>query len=257
MTSRSILISEIRIPVERVTGLTANQRYSYYLLGHVFNEMMSLQKMIGFAIPKHDDVRPARRSAEIAQLLFLFRLAASKIYEFQASVNRKEFRVALDELVFSKSPQHRDLLRDLNKAVGGATWLSRMRNGMGFHYPMFTEWEAYTTPDSTWVDDLVYVGQESGNTFYDASASVAMHWMFDKYRDIEPAKAFDRLADELIELIKQINSFAETMVGTIITNLVPDGDAKPIGRFIAPEHDKVSLPYWTHLASMKHRKEKS
>lgn len=255
MTSRSISISEIRIPIERVAALTPHQRYSYYLLGHVFNEMMSLQKIIGFAIPKHDDIRPARRNAEIAQLFFLFRLAASKIYEFQAAVNKKEVKVALDELVFAKTPQLRDLLRNFNKAVSGAAWLSRMRNGMGFHYPEFSDWETYTTPDDTWVDDLVYVGRESGNTFYDASASIAMHWMFDKYRNFEPATSVNRLADELIDLIKQINSFAETMVGTMITNLIPDGDANFVGKIIAPEHDKVSLPYWTHLAHMKRPKE--
>jgi hypothetical protein len=242
-----VKLFELRIPLERVSTLTAHQRYTYYLLGHIFNEMIALQKIIGFALPKHDDIRPARRNAEIAQVFFLFRMAASKIYEAQAAINSKEVRDTLNELVFPFSPDLRDSLRALNKAVGGATWLSRMRNGMGFHYPKFSDWKTYTTPDTNWVDDVVYFAEQSGNTFFDPSATVAMHWMFDKYRDYEAAESVDLLVNELIDLIKQINEFTNVMVTEIVIKMVPNRKRQPVGTVIAPEHNKVVLPFWTHL----------
>lgn len=252
--SRSIEISQITIPIDKVAQMSACQRYTYYILGHVFNEMMSLQKLVGFAIPKHEDMRPCRRNAEIAQLLLLFRLAASKIYEFRATVNSKEVKSALTDLVFSEAPHLRDELTQFNRAVSGAAWLERMRNGMGFHYPKFQQWEQYTTPDQTWVDDIVYIGEQSGNTFYDASASVAMHWMFDNYRDLATADSFGPLVSELIRLIKQINRLIEAMVGTMVMAIAPNDPAKPVGKILGPDHDKVTLPFWTHLAHIRHRK---
>jgi hypothetical protein len=247
MTSKSVKIYELRIPLEKISSLTAHHRYAYYLLGQIYNEMMSLQKIIGFAMPKHDDLRPARRNAEISQVFFLFRMAASKIYEAMAAINRKEVRDTLNGLVFSSSPSLRELLSELNKAVGGADWLSRMRNGMGFHYPKFSAWESYTTPDNNWTDDVVYMGERSGNTFFDSSANVTMHWMFDKYRGYQAAEAVNLLVDEMIDLIKKINEFTNLVVVEIVTKLISHEEPTLAGTVIAPEHDKVALPYWTFL----------
>jgi len=251
MTSRSVEIFELRIPIESISKLTAPQRYTYYLLGHIYNEMIALQKIIGFALPKHDDIRPARRNAEIAQVFFLFRMAASKIYEAQAAINSKEVRDTLNELVFDSSPDLLDLLRALNKSVGSANWLSRMRNGMGFHYPKFRDWETYTTPDASWVDDVVYFADEAGNTFFDPSATVALHWMFDKYKGYEAAESIDLLVNELVDLIKQINEFTNVMVAEIVVRIMPERKPKSLGTIIAPEHTKVVLPFWTHFPKKK------
>ncbi|WP_157201675.1 hypothetical protein [Massilia sp. Root418] len=255
MANRSIKISKITIPVDKISSLSAHERYTYYVLGHVFNEMMTLQKLVGFAIPKHNDSRAPRKSAEFAQLFMIFRLAASKIYEFKNIANGKEVKTSLDKLVFSKEPRLLDELRKFNKSVSGAAWLTRLRNGMGFHYPQFDEWVPYTTPDSGWVDDIVYVGEQTGNTFYDASASVALHWMFDKYRSENVRDSVMPLVDELIDMIKQLVNFLEAVVSTIILTLVPDAAPQPLGKMLAPEHDKVSLPYWTHLAHMRRTKD--
>lgn len=58
MTNRTVEMYEIRIPLDAVKKLSDEDRFSYYLLGYIFNELMSLQKLIAFALPKHDDTRP-------------------------------------------------------------------------------------------------------------------------------------------------------------------------------------------------------
>jgi hypothetical protein len=52
MTSRSVDMYELRVPLDAVKRLSDEDRFSYYLLGHIFNELMSLQKIVGFALPK-------------------------------------------------------------------------------------------------------------------------------------------------------------------------------------------------------------
>jgi hypothetical protein len=247
VTSKSLEIFELRIPLAQIVALAPHQRYAYYLLGQIYNEMIVLQKIIAYALPKHDDERPSRRNAEIAQVYFLFRMAASKIYEAKAAINRKEVHTSLNELVFPSAPHLRDFLRTLNKAVSGADWMNRMRNGMGFHYPGFNDWTEYTTPDATWIDDMVYFGKQSGNTFFDASATVAMHWMFDKYREHKPTDSVNLLVNEMIDLIKLINSFTNETTSVIISKLVTTGKIEPAGKVIAPVHSEVSIPYWTSI----------
>jgi hypothetical protein len=78
MASRAVDMYEIRIPIAAVKKLSNEDRFSYYLRGHMFNEIISLQKIVGFALPKHDDRRPARVRPEQAQAILLFRLASGK-----------------------------------------------------------------------------------------------------------------------------------------------------------------------------------
>lgn len=248
MPEHIVEIRKITIPVEIIANLNAQERYAYYILGHIFNELMTLQKLVLVAIPKHDEITAVRNNAEIAQLLLLFRLSGSKIYEFHSTINCQEVGAALRTLIFPERPDLRDALKSLNKAIDGARWLRRMRNGMGFHNPSFKEWMKYTTPNDEWVDDIIFVGKHSGNTFYDASASVAMHWMFDEYRNIPPQDAFEQLVGELIELMKKLNGVVEEILGTFVTSVLPGAVAQPAAVVDAPRLECVSLPYWIQFA---------
>ena len=79
MKNRSVEMYALIVPLDAIKKLSEEQRFAYYLLGHMFNEVMCLQKLVGFALPKHDDVRPARQRPELGQAMFLFRLACGKI----------------------------------------------------------------------------------------------------------------------------------------------------------------------------------
>jgi hypothetical protein len=90
MTSRSVEIHEIRIPVAKIAALTVQERYTYSMLGHMFNELMCLQKLVAFSMPKHNDYRPARIRPEFSQTSFLFRIASSKIWEAIIKLRKNE-----------------------------------------------------------------------------------------------------------------------------------------------------------------------
>lgn len=61
MQNRSVGMYALNVPLDFIKKLSDEQRFVYYLLGHIFNELMCLQKLVSFALPKHDDRRPARR----------------------------------------------------------------------------------------------------------------------------------------------------------------------------------------------------
>ena len=143
-------------------------------------------------------------------------------------------------------------LKALNAAINAARWLADMRNGMGFHFPSFAQWKPFTTPDDDWVDDFIFVGNQTGNTFYDASDSIAQHWMFRQYAP-DVRAAVDPLINEMIGLLRVMNSFLEDTLGVFVAEvlLAGNGQHKIVGKVVAPLHDKVSIPFWTSFRKDK------
>lgn len=173
-------------------------------------------------------------------------MASSKIWEAILSIRGKEIAATLRNAILPKMPDGADRLKALNAAVNAARWLADMRNGLGFQFPSFVAWKPFTTPDDDWVDDVIFVGNQTGNTFYEASDSIAQHWMLRQY-DADVRAAVDPLISEMIELLRIMNSFLEDTLGVFIVEvlLAGKGGHKVVGKVIAPQHDKVSIPFWT------------
>lgn len=252
MTSRSVEMYSLSVPLHAIRKLSDEQRFAYYLLGHIFNELMCLQKLAGYALPKHDDRRPARLRPELGQAMFIFRLASGKIWEASKAIRQtKELASVLREQVLPRMPDGKSRLKALNVAVNGATWLSPLRNGMGFHFPTFERWSNHVVPDVSWVDDVVYFGEKSGNTFYDAADTVAQVWMFNQLGVADLKSAIDPLISQMIDLLRTMNSFLEDALGTLIAEVILEnaGTKQSAGKVLAPEFDHVSLPFWTAMPS--------
>jgi hypothetical protein len=250
MSNRAVDMYELTVPLEAVKRLSDEDRFSYYLLGHIFNELMSLQKIVAFALPKHSDTRPARVKPEQGQAMFLFRLACGKIWEASKAMRKsKQLATTLRELVVPKMPDGAERLKALNAALNAAPWLSPMRNGIGFHFPTFERWSSHIVPDDSWVDDQVFLGKQSGNTFYDAADTVAQAWMFGQYGLPNVRDAVDPLISQMIELLGMMNSFLEDALGTFIGEVILTDGAVPqhVGKVLCPAHDRVSIPFWTAM----------
>ena len=248
--SRSVEMFTLTVPLGAIKKLSDEQRFAYYLLGHVFNELMCLQKLVGFSLPKHDDNRPARLRPELGQAMFLFRLASGKIWEASESIRKtKELARTLREDVLPHMPDGSARLKALNKAINGAAWLSPLRNSMGFHFPTFERWSTHVVPDESWVDDIVFFGDKSGNTYYDAADTVAQAWMFEQYGAVDLKSAVDLLVGEMIELLRLMNSFLEDVLGTFIAEVILDGSVtrQAAGKVLAPEFNSVAIPFWTAM----------
>ena len=250
MTSRSVEIYSLTVPLDSVKALSNERRFAYYLLGHIFNELMCLQKLVCFALPKHDDRRPARLRPELGQALFLFRLACGKIWEASKAIREnKELAETLIQDVLPRMPDGMSRLKALNAAINDATWLSPLRNGMGFHFPTFERWSSHIVPDESWIDDVIFLGDKSGNTYYDASDTVAQAWMFGQKGAIDPCNAVDPLIGQMIDLLRVMNSFLEDALVTFVAEVILGGTARreTVGKVLAPEFEGVSIPFWTSM----------
>lgn len=254
MKSRSVEMYALDVPLKRIKELSDEQRFAYYLLGHIFNELMCLQKLVAFSLPKHNDQRPARFRPEIGQAMFLFRLACGKIWEASRAIREnKELATTLRRDVLPHMSDGKERLKELNAAITGASWLSPLRNGMGFHFPTFERWSNHVVPDESWEDDIIFFGDKTGNTYYDASDAVAQAWMFGQYGITELQNGVSPLIGEMIGLLKTMNSFLEDVIGVFIAEVILRGSMqrKLIGRVLAPEFEQVSIPFWTSMPAKR------
>jgi hypothetical protein len=248
--SQSVEMFILTVPLSAIKKLYDEQRFAYYLLGHIFNELMCLQKLVSFSLPKHDDNRPARLRPELGQAMFLFRLASAKIWEASESIGKsKELAKALRKDVLPKMPDGLARLKALNKAVNDAPWLSPLRNGMGSHFPTFERWRKHVVPDESWGDDVIFLGDKSGNTYYDAADTIAQAWMFEQYGAVDLTTAVNPLIGQMIDLLSMINSFLEDALGTFIAEVILDGSVtqQAVGKVLAPEFKSVDVPFWTAM----------
>jgi hypothetical protein len=144
-------------------------------------------------------------------------------------------------------------LKALNVAINEAPWLSPLRNGMGFHAPAFEDWKSHVTPDESWVDDFVFLGDQSGNTFYDAADSVAQSWMFSQFGVTKVRDAIDPLISQMIELLRAMSTFLEDCLMVFIGEVIFHGQVtrEYVGKVLSPQHDQVSVPFWTAMPPRK------
>lgn len=255
MKNRSVEMYRIRIPVDAVKRLTAEERFAYYLLGHIYNELMCLQKLLGHALPKHEDLRPARRDPEFGQAVFLFRVAAGKLWEAKLALDGKEVSTTLRNRIFPLQSDGMNSWKALNASINAAGWLVPWRNGIGFHFPTFDKWRVHTTPDENWVDDVIFLGETKGNLFCHSSESIAMAWMFDWEGDKETfTNQQSKMIDQLITMITSMTDFLGEAIGTLVHEVILDGNGtnELVGKVSAPEHDSFQLPFWTYAKSKDH-----
>lgn len=251
----SVQVIELRVPIDRVRSLSEGQRYTYYLLGFIFNELMCLRKLISFSLQQRGaDMRPVRLNAETSQILLLFRIACAKLWEAQLKLNSKEVSGVLRKDVWPHWPAGAAALKAVNKAVSDAEWLPRVRNGLGFHYPSVTDWRAYIAPTDDWVDDIIYAGPETGNHFYDAAESVAKHHMFGFDAPMQPEQV-KRTIEEMISLLGKMSDVVEESLGTFIANhlLAQDPLGGPVHAISAPKYTEQRIPFWTEMSGAKKR----
>ncbi len=258
----SVEVHRLLIPLHKLKNISDDDRYSYYLLSHMFNELMCLQKLIHFAMPKHGDRRTVRFHPEMAQAQFLFRIALGKVSEVRDELEKnKKLEATFIRLIQPRWPEEQQCRAILLAALDSAPWLKKLRNRLGFHFPNFVQLLPFITPNDEWKDDEIFVSNLSGNTFYDAANDVVLHLMFSLYSSdpqaegsIKPVgterllESMDSMIRQMIDLITQVNNYLEKAVGALVESVLQHIPAMPPGEaIIAPHFLDVQIPFWTHM----------
>jgi hypothetical protein len=246
MKIASIEVKRLAIPVHLIAALSDEQRHFYYLFGLIYNESICLRKLISFSLQAHKDDRYFRSNSEMSQTFFLFRVACSKVWEARIGLHGVDVHRVLKHDVFPLWPGGRQALKDLNR-ISGETWISDIRNKLGFHYPSLKHWQKIITPNADWKDDDIFLGTDPGNLYFDAPEQIIREQMFGPVTSGTTAtKQMEKRVQQMVDLLVQLNEFVEQALALFLgTHLVPTGEASLVGRVAAPHLDEVSIPFWT------------
>lgn len=251
MALKPLTVNSLSISVEKIALLSSETRYTYYLLGHIFNELMFLQKLLNISMPKHEDKRAFRWNAEWSQSMFIIRLAAGKLWEAKLAIDKKEVSQSLRSEFLPHMEEGEKKRKDLNKQVQTMSWLSKLRDWHSFHYPTYGQWTPLTEPKEDWVPDEVFLTKEHGNTFYAASEAVSSQWMFGQVNSNDPQAGVEPMINDLIKLIMQFNNFIADAISAFAAERLGLSAVmqKTAGSVQAPDFFEMSLPFWMRMQS--------
>ncbi|NML47143.1 hypothetical protein HHL11_25580 [Ramlibacter sp. G-1-2-2] len=259
MTHKSLHVSELRVPLEALRGLTDTQRYFWYLLGQIYNETLCTRKLISFTTPSaRADRRVFRREAEFSQVFFLFRMACSKVHEARVALHSSPISQVLRQDVFPTWRDGEAEFKELNRTLHDAKWLRAFRDSIGFHYPSMKQLLPAITPNDQWGDDLIYLADGGGNMFFAGADAISRAQMFETVNAANGAPPMEELIEDMVALVVTLNDFVGHCLGQfMIPRLVPKYEPKVLGKVLAPHLYDVVAPFWTHQDGTRSSKKKS
>jgi hypothetical protein len=243
----------LTIPKAAVLALSPNERYAYYLLGHLFNEFMFIQKLLSFTLPDTKDSRPIKIEPEMAQAFFVARVAVGKIYEVRNALSRQDLARTLADSFLPLLDEGESRLKLWQRAVKAESWMNDLRNQHAFHVPSMSDWSGALDVKLGWLDDYVYMSEQSGNVYYSGSESIAHYGMIQYLSAESPQAAIEIMLDKLTTLLIDFNGLVEDLLGCFIESklLLQSVDLDYQGNVAGPEFSTFKIPFWTRMARKK------
>lgn len=212
-----VRIQKLTFPKESLEGVPVEDRYTYLTLGHMFNELMALQRLLSFSLPRDEDVEPAVRDAKFGQAMLVLRVTAGKLYEAHKALDAREMSGSIRTRflpLLSDGADRWKRLRDAKRSVG---WLNDVRNDVAFHFPTFSETAPLLAADGG-AEIEVYGDSRSGNTFHKTSEGFALSILFKTARDVEHAH---QMIGDVIGYLTEFNDFLEAVLAEYASTHFP------------------------------------
>ncbi len=150
-------VRRLELSSDALRTLDAHRRYVFALVGHIFNELLLLQKWVHVSRMPPGNTGP-QEDAAVGVTMFLLRCLCSKIYEALNALRKKDVADVLRSDYFGAvdglDAQWETVLAKFKKLE----WLRWIRNKGGFHYMDANQWA--TGLEDTMCDGAyVYVGR--------------------------------------------------------------------------------------------------
>jgi hypothetical protein len=235
-------VLRLNLSAAGLRALDPHQRYVFALVGHIFNELMLLQKWL------HVSRRPPGASGPLADTsvtisMFLLRVLAAKVYEAVLVLKKESVSDVLKAEFFSGHdglPEKWDSTLKRYEELG---WLATIRNQGAFHYMNATQWGPYLG-NQYCEDAYMYVGERYADTlFHWAEIAASLPAMF-AANALDPFEGLTQMLDDLGVLLSDLTDCLALGAQVFIDqkNLGQD-ELQPL-RFEAPPFDPPGLHFF-------------
>ena len=248
-------IKRIVVPYGVVSQLNRPDRYAFLILGHIFNEIMALQRLALMCNLKGSRKRSkAEQAGGTFNSLFILRILSGKLYESSLVINGKEVSSFLKSHCF----QHLKFdgvaeLRRFNKLASGNKWLNAARNGHSMHYPTLQHAaKALDAMDAGKAGFEFFVGGKHGETLYWSSDVLAGTAFAFEADEKNYGTGLSKIFDDLVELSRiLLNITAECLNGFVVhlrhgedTEYAKKVRVLDVKEFEIPNFSEFEMPYF-------------
>lgn len=215
-------IRRITLPLGDLVKLQPAERNLFFLVGHVNNEISSLNKVFGWCLVAGSNLPGTAQieaNAANAQAMFYARLLAGKLLEAWGALERSWFASKIG--VEISKQLHQDAivsLQELKRYFGTKNLIFAVRNSFAFHYDADVLGEHWERAAQEPFFELV-IGINRGNSFDQASELVANVAVF---QTVTPGDAHGGMAAFLhdVKIVSgHFRSFCEGVTRAILERL--------------------------------------
>lgn len=235
-------LNRLELSGDGLRKLTPQGRYVFALTGHIFNELMLLQKWLHVGRMEPGNPGP-QQDAAVAISMFLLRMLAAKTHEALDVLNKKSVSDVLRADYFAKDNGLTAKWDATLDAYSNLQWLARVRNRGAFHYLNCAQWTPVLN-DELCDGAYMYVGKRYADVYFHWSEMAASLPAMLEVNASQPFEGLDQMLSELGELLGQITDCLARGVQAFIASadLVASlGDAV---RFDAPAFEPTALHYF-------------
>ncbi|HEY0820821.1 MAG TPA: hypothetical protein VGD46_18680 [Rhizobacter sp.] len=259
MTSK-FKIKRIKVPYGALERLSAQERYALFILGHIFNEIMALNRMVLLCQPKDTSLRSSAVKAGFSfNGMFYLRLLAGKLYESSLILRSKEVSAFLKAHCFPHLKfDGIATLKEFNKKTSQCKWLNAARNGHAMHYPTFEQ----THPTLQRLQEggagfEFFVGDRHGETLFWSSDVLASAAFASEANSVDHGEALKQIFDDLNEISRLLLDLtAESINAFVVHHWRGDkkySDAvkvRDVSTFEIPDFSRFELPYFVFVEKL-------
>lgn len=225
----------------KLKALTERERYVFALTGHVFNELMLLQKLIHVSRHPVGGENPTK-DASLAVSLFFLRMLTAKTHEALKILKKDSIRTVLVTDYFNHVEGL--IVKWDERCKNSLTWLAQIRNKGAFHYLNDAQWGPEIT-DNLCEGAYVYIGKKYSDTYFHWAEIVAGLPMMKKVNEAEPLDGLETMIAKLGELLGGLNDcLALGLQAFMKKRLIDDNALEPPVSFEAPHFENFHLPYF-------------
>lgn len=233
-------VHKLAMSPAKIRALPNTDRYVLALIGHIFNDLMALQKLVLVMRPPRS-ATDVEKDAGVGLTTLMLRMLAGLTWEAINALNRKEVAEGLQKNYFPDTDL-KDRWRSAMRFAHGLKWLNEMRNENAFHYPQERDWPELQDPK---YDEGAYsiVGTTYGNTFFHWANVLATLPMLHRVNPSDPFEGLGSILDEIGELLNRLTGvLAEAQQRYLHSTICDNGALGPAVSVRCRRLEDVSIP---------------
>gem|GEM_PF-3436330 len=237
------ILHKLHLSSERLRQLSGHERHTFALAGHVFNEPMTLLKLVQMCQPS-PDAHSFEQDAGVSQALFMLKMLVAKTHEALDALNRPAVHATLLAEYFAPVDGVTEDWELARQQLAAMDWTRSIRNSRSFHYMSQGQWAPFLG-DEDCEGAYAIVGETHGNTLFYWSEARAAVATFDRVNTTDPIQGLATMLDELGALLNLVtSSLAKGMQHYMYAHLTEDGALEDAVHLEAPTLSSMTIPYF-------------